>query len=569
MSKYKIDSKPIEPTISFVQKVIKDDTYMVLSSAKTEMEDEFTSLYWTTSLQNNVLIQPPYNPKELKRLVYHNNILNQCVQAMEVNIDGTGFSIVGVEKDKDPDSAEADTATSFFTEPYPGVSFTELRRLVRRDVESVGYGYLEAVRALDGTLAGVRYINNSHIRLVKLGDPELVKKVISRNGKDVSISLYERERRFQQKIGNFTKHYREFNSSRELNMLTGEWEKEGQPIDSKNRATELILFSADPDVSTPYSVPRWINVLPSVIGSRKAEEANLEFFDSGGMPPAIIFVQGGVLAKDASDQLRQYLTGQSKSRHRAVVVEALSSSGSLDSAGTVQVKVERFGTESTKDAMYANYDKAAEEKVRTAFRLPPMFLGKAADYNFATAMTSYMVAEAQVFQPEREEFDNIINRTLVKALGLKTVKFQSNPIRLKDVATQLKLLELAKDVVEGDGWVESVNNMSDGTLKYKEPPPPPPAVPQTFPKDSNVVNIGQAKKEEGALEVFTMASQYAAIEGLNSSQHSENFSEVEKEEILSSVKKLEGNDLEAFQKCLSQIIFGRTSPDLESLAHTH
>lgn len=50
-----------------------------------------------------------------------------------------------------------------------------------------------------------------------------------------------------------------------------------------------------------------------------------------------------------------------------------------------------------------------------------MFIGKAADYNFATAYTAYMVAEAQVFLPERDEFDNnMINATIVKALGVES-----------------------------------------------------------------------------------------------------------------------------------------------------
>jgi capsid portal protein len=50
-------------------------------------------------------------------------------------------------------------------------------------------------------------------------------------------------------------------------------------------------------------------------------------------------------------------------------------------------------------------------------RLPPLFLGYAADYNFATAQTSYMVAEARVFEPERTEFDDLMNKTIIKELG--------------------------------------------------------------------------------------------------------------------------------------------------------
>ena len=175
-----------------------------------------------------------------------------------------------------------------------------------------------------------------------------------------------------------------------------------KPVPPEKRGSELLILGINPDVTTPYFLPRWINQLPSVIGSRAAEEQNLQFLDAGGLPPAIVFIQGGTLIKDTSDQLRMYLSGLNKNKNRAVVVEVQSVSGSLDAAGKVDVKVERFGSAQSQDSMFTNYDEVTEEHVRVGFRLPPLFLGKAVDYNFATAQTSYMVAEAQVFLPERD-----------------------------------------------------------------------------------------------------------------------------------------------------------------------
>lgn len=459
--------------VYFMQKTIKGDTFLVLADSAMEMEDEYKNLYFTTEDSSKTLIEPPYQPKVLMRLVSHNNILNQCIEAMEVNIDGTGFEFVPKEEGATPNEAEIRILKSFFNEPYPGVSFLNMRRKLRRDMESCGYGYLEVLRSIDGQIAALRNVNAHMVRLVRLDKAVPVTRTLERNGEESKITLIERERRYVIRINNSNVYFKEYGSTRRLHKLTGEWEGTNDKgtntqITAENDATELLMFQVHKDVGTAYSVPRWINQMPSVVGSRKAEESNLEFFDAGGVPPAIIFIQGGTLAKDMADQLKMYLSGASKSNNRAVVVEAQSSSGTLESAGQVQVKVERFGAEKAQDSMFAKYDELAAEHVRTGFRLPPLFLGKAVDYNFATAKTAYMIAEAQVFEPERREFDEIINKTLLRGLGVKDTIMKSHPITLKDVEQQLKAMEVVRDKVKAEGLVSEVNKIGGLTLEYDE-----------------------------------------------------------------------------------------------------
>lgn len=462
-----------EPTTHLVQKVIGGDTYLVMAQSSVELEDEFNNLYYTTAEGSKLFLQPPFEPTVLKTLVNTNNTLGQCVESMEVNIDGTGYSFVGIEEGEDPNESEVDLAQEFFGEPYPNESFTKIRRKLRRDMESVGYGFLEVLRNLEGKVVGLRNVETPHVRMVKLDAPIQVQKTIMRNGKEVEMTLWERERRFAQRVAmKELVYYREFGTTREVNRMTGEWESEANPITPEDRGTELLMFGIHPDTTTPYFIPRWINQLPSVVGSRKAEEQNLQFLDSGGMPPAIIFVQGGTLAKDASDQLKMYLSGQNKNKYRAAVVEAQSSSGSLDAAGSVQVKVERFGSQAAQDAMFMKYDEATEEHVRKGFRLPPLFIGKSEDQNFATASVSYMVAEAQVFGPERVAFDELINKTIMKELGFKTIKFKSNPITMKDVSSQLTGMGMVKDLATRESFLKEVNTTTGMNLNLASMPQP-------------------------------------------------------------------------------------------------
>lgn len=605
-------SKTPASKITYIEKVIKGETYVVMAQSAVELEDEFSSLYFTATDKSHLFLMPPFEPNFLLNLVQTNNVLAQCVEAMEVNVDGTGFEFVPLKDGEEVDEAEQKTAKAFFDEPYPNLSFTSIRRKLRRQVESVGYGFLEILRSMSGEMVGLRNVETSHIRMVKLDQPIQVKKTVSRDDKEVTLTIWERERRFAQRVALAKMvYYREYGTTREINRDTGEWEKPDAKIPPELRGSELMIFGIHPDIITPYYLPRWINQLPSVIGSRNAEEQNLQFLDAGGMPPAIIFIQGGTLIKDTSDQLKSYLSGANKNKNRAVVVEVQSSSGSLDSASKVDTKVERFGSAQSQDAMFMKYDLSTEEHVRTGFRLPPLFIGKAADYNFATAQTAYMVAEAQVFLPERVQFDEMVNKTMIKELGLKSLKFKSLPITLKDVQTQLKGLDQAKDVATRESMIKEINtaagtnlqlaamphpNVPDGQeapgktvadIPHQDLPastkPPAPTSPQPEPEPQEqpvkpvVLNPGQKivpfpnkpntqgmqKQSKTAIELIDLAHDYAAIKGLIRKREVSPERQVLVEE---SVSDLSHSEMRAFNSLIATYAFGADDADLVSLS---
>jgi len=393
-----------------------------------------------------------------------------------VNCDGTGYDLVPPKPGDKLDEGDVARLEGLFNEPCPLETMIRIRRALRRDLESTGNGYLEVLRAVDGQIVGFRHVPATMMRLVKLDKAVLATKTVQRGGKDFPITMWVRERRFAQKIGYGLEHvyFREFGASRQVNRLTGEWEDPANPLTPEQRGSELIHFrvSADPEGGA-YGIPRWIGQLPSVIGSRKAEESSLEYLDAGGIPPVIVFVHGGRIATDMANELRLLLSGQRANKSRGAVVEATPATGDLNSAGKVSVTVERFGADAVKDSMYGNYDKRCEERIRKGFRLPSLFVGDSQDANYATAAVSYMVAEAQVFGPERLGFDEVMNITVVRGLGVKGVRLHSKPITLKTVADQLTALGIVKDMVDGEGLVEQVNQVAGLSLKYEEPEPVP------------------------------------------------------------------------------------------------
>ncbi len=448
-------------------KTRKADTELVVQDILLP-EDEFANDYWDLkgNAQNQIM-RPPYPLRYLKQLSYQNNILSQCIEAMVVNIDGTGWSVQPVEETTDAIDNNEDQKKqleSLFSEPWPDQSFVTMRRSLRYDLESTGNGYLEVIKNLDGEVIMLRHLDSTIMRLVRLDEPVQVEEEIVRNGQIQKATIWKRERRYAQKIGQQTVFYRSANSSREVCAETGRWLSDDQ-LDNHRLGSEVIHFTVHMDATSPYGIPRWINQLPSVLGSRKAEEFNLDFFDTGGIPPAVVFIEGGGLSQDVHDQLDQFFAGQAKSRHRVPIVQVQSTGGDVNNPGRVAVKMERFG-EQKADSMFQQYDKNTEEHVRVAFRLPPMFIGRAQDYNFATAMTGYMVTEAQVFSPERQEFDEIINLQVTRSLNIDKWKITSNPLTITNTEVQMKGLELAAPVVDQEEWVTNLNRIASLNLKF-------------------------------------------------------------------------------------------------------
>ncbi len=466
-----VTGKPHLTLIKTDELAVKQDAE-VLSGSDIEKDDVFEPFFFDPAKGENqdpALMRPPFDPTHLLKLTQNNNTLGQLITAMEINIDGTGWIIEKTEAvesgDEQPDDdKERERLTDWFKEPFPRVSFTTIRRELRRDLEGVGYGYLEVLRSLDGDLTFVKHIPANQVRMVKLDEAVPVTNTVKRNGEDVEILMNVRERRYAQKQGTKLVYFKEYGASRELNRNTGEWAASG--IEAKDRATEILRFIINEDAVSPYGVPRWVNQIPSVLGSRKAEELNLDFFNAGGLPPAMIFIQGGELTSEMRKQLQAYLSGKGSSYHRAAVLEVHSSGGTIDSPGSVRVTVERFGSERMSDSMFENYDERCEERVRSSFRLPPIFVGAAQDYSFATAFASYTVAEAQIFAPERAEFDEIINNTLMRELDESgDYRYRSLPMTVNDVQTQLKALEITKDKLTSEGFVEAINEATGMNLK--------------------------------------------------------------------------------------------------------
>ena len=78
------------------------------------------------------------------------------------------------------------------------------------------------------------------------------------------------------------------------------------------------------------------------------------------------------------------------------------------------------------DAMFKDYIGMGNDTIRRAFRLPPIFSGRAEDYNRAVAEASRKLAEEQIFAPERDAYDDKITNTLIVRMRYASSRLKTN-----------------------------------------------------------------------------------------------------------------------------------------------
>ncbi len=112
-------------------------------------------------------------------------------------------------------------------------------------------------------------------------------------------------------------------------------------------------------------------------------------------------------------------------------------------SGTPKFKIEKLMDQQLKDALFQDYDSRNRDKVGESFRIPRLLRGDIRDMTRASAIVGKAFAEQQVFQPERDRFDSMVNRKVMPALDFAYVEFRTrapvmrDPISLTEMVTAL------------------------------------------------------------------------------------------------------------------------------------
>lgn len=393
-------------------------------------------------------LTPPYSPHFLARCVDRSNMLKQCIAAMVTNVALCGFQIVPTKDGQKMDDAEVEELQSFIDSCNSEESLVTVHAKIVDDYETYGYAYLEVIRDRKRRITLLRHCKAIDTRVLpKDEEPQRVDYEVQRGRRTATVTEYRTFRRFVQIVNGKTRYFREFGDQRALHMDTGEYGK----VSAEFEATEIIHIRQNS--TDAYGVPRWINQLPSILGSRESEECNLRYFEDNTIPPMILSVAGGRLTKQSYTELRDVLQKQglgAERQHKMLLIEAVPEREGLDDKGsTITLKIDKLTDARQSDGLFKEYDEGNQAKVRSSFRLPPVAVGLSQDVTFATANVSSFIAESQVYLPLRTIFDEFYNKRLVHSelgLNLRTcrlasaVSLSSNPETIVKSMTALNTM---------------------------------------------------------------------------------------------------------------------------------
>ena len=238
-------------------------------------------------------------------------------------------------------------------------------------------------------------------------------------------------------------------------------------------ATEIMHFSVFSPHSS-YGIPRWIGNLPGVLGSRELDQVNEQYFDNKAVPPLALLVNGGRLGRDAVTRIEEFFATQTKgvrNFHKILVLEAERAESSTGpTAPSMNPKVEFVPLREAQqsDALFQNYDIRNLEKLATSFRVPSVLRGETSRLPAVSLLTAMRQAEEQVFGPERDEFDDILNRRILPELGIRFWTFKSNAPAMRNpeaLATVIAELTVAGVLTPAEG-----RELASGVFNKELPP---------------------------------------------------------------------------------------------------
>lgn len=401
----------------------------------------------------NAIVVPDNDPSDLLRVVKCSSILPQCIRCYVTNIYGFGYKIVPITTKEEVDPKEEQILKDFIKYPNPDNSLIMENKKLGMDRYSIGYGGYEVMRSSDGTLSAIRQMPSEKIRMLRFSDddkPIMVERTIIRAGKPFKFKELKRFRRYVwEKEDNTHVYFKEYGDPRTMSHKTGLFGSRTNKIKKSEQATEYLMFK---EYGSSYGDPIWLSQAPGVLGSREAEEMNQRYFKNNTIPNGLLSVAGGSFSAESIEKLEKAFNKQAmEAEHYIHIVEAFADQVYTEgSSSSVKIEFIPLAGQRPTDGLFSEYDKNNQNKARSAFRLPPVLIGLSEDVTFATANTSLVVAEGQVFHPERKENDEFINRRIINnvdyGLGLKTVKLESlgpdltNPENIVKALTALNVM---------------------------------------------------------------------------------------------------------------------------------
>lgn len=348
-------------------------------------------------------IEPPVSLEALAKLSTISGIRSSVIDAIARNTVGLGYGVevapgkeeeVGDPRDTIHEISTVLEALSRQDNRLDAPGFTELMMAVKTDEEEVGWGFLEISRSLlTGRIDGLFHVPGKLMRRLK-----------DRTGYVLLDPNGEKNTDFYN-----------FGDKMEYNKTTGE--PTGQLAKGKGwNKNEVVCFRLYTSESRDYGMPRDVALALEYAGDKLAAEYNVSFFDAGGTPPTVLFVSAGEsemgsvkfrVPQETTARIANTIKSDGGHRDRVAIIPLPSGS-----------KVEKvtLGEVSDRDMGFVQYRKDNAERILSAFRIQPIFIGLGSDGRYDAEVQRALTLE-QLFDPEQDRYEQRLRDTVLRDLG--------------------------------------------------------------------------------------------------------------------------------------------------------
>ncbi len=439
--------KPVVKTIQVEDKngnkqILKATVFSVSSPVKKDMSAELVDERLEQMGLSSKIVPPPLSQAHLASIQEISSELGQTIDAMVIGIEGFGGRAIlrkmddgTYEKNKTKIEEEQQWLQSFIESVNAEGSLTKLRKHTRKDLEQTGNAYWELIRpagSTAGRLASINKLDVSTMYISKM-DRVFTKMEVPyvTDTLEVKKRVFQvRFRRYVQIVGDKRVWFKAFGDPRLIDRRTGELMDESLSAADKKKyaANEVHHHKIYATRRTPYGMPRYTGNIIAIRGSRGADETNIITQQNNHVPSMAISVSGGQLTEGSIKRIQEFVDTQIKSDSnysKFLLLEADGESNGLGGSSTSKIEIKSLSEAQHKDQLWQEYDKANASKIRRSFRVAPILAGSSEDYDRSTAQVSEALTEKYVYNPEREEMDDILNRMFI-AQGIRFWRFKSN-----------------------------------------------------------------------------------------------------------------------------------------------
>jgi capsid portal protein len=260
-----------------------------------------------------------------------------------------------------------------------------------------------------------------------------------------TVRSRRRMRRYVQVQSTECVYFKSFGDPRVISRSTGRVFadiaalKAAKPDDGP--ATELLHFAIHSPRS-PYGVPRWVGTLLSSSARGRWRRSTSSTSRTSRCRRWRSSCRAGRISEASVPRIERFIEENLKGKanfHKILILEA-DGAGTGD-GGRAKIELRPLTDAQQQDALFQVYDERNIDKVGSAFRLPRLLRGESKDFNRATAESALRFAEDQVFQPERDEFDFLINRKLLADMGIRFWRFRSQTPVTRDPERMTEMVE--------------------------------------------------------------------------------------------------------------------------------